>query len=160
MTQVWTVQIHLYMEFFNNKYYSTTPSTVGWIYQYRTTNTQESHTPGASYLTAGRDSTSNPCFVQKSIVYWGRGFPTDCMCVRAQLCPTLCNTMACRLLGSSVHAISQERILEWVVISFSRGSSRPRDWTLSHISCIGRHILYHYCHLGSPTDCVWLDNRV
>ena len=39
VTQVWTVQIHLYMGFFNNKYYSTTPSTVGWIYQYRTTNT-------------------------------------------------------------------------------------------------------------------------
>ena len=36
--------------------------------------------------------------------------------------------------------ISQARILEWVAISFSKGSSWPRDWT--YISCIGRHILY------------------
>ena len=38
------------------------------------------------------------------------------------------------LAGSSVHGISQARILEWVVISSYRGSSQPRDWT--HISCI------------------------
>ena len=37
--------------------------------------------------------------------------------------------------------LSQERILEGVAISFSRGSSRPRDQT--HISCIGRWVLYH-----------------
>ena len=43
--------------------------------------------------------------------------------------------------GFSVHRISQARILEWVVISFSRGS-QPRDQT--HISCIGRWILYHW----------------
>ena len=43
-------------------------------------------------------------------------------------------------LGSSVHGISQARILEWVAISFSRGSLWLRDWT--HISCIGRQILY------------------
>ena len=35
----------------------------------------------------------------------------------------------CSLSGSSVHGILQARILEWVAISFSRGSSRPRDWT-------------------------------
>ena len=43
---------------------------------------------------------------------------------------------------SSVHEISQERILEWVAISFSRGSSQPRDQTC--IFCIGRWILYHW----------------
>ena len=37
--------------------------------------------------------------------------------------------MDCSPPGSSVHGISQARILEWVAISFSRGSSRPRDWT-------------------------------
>ena len=41
-----------------------------------------------------------------------------------------------------VHGISQARILEWVAISFSRGSFWPRDWT--HISYIGRWILYHW----------------
>ena len=43
--------------------------------------------------------------------------------------------------GASVHGISQARILEWVVISFSRGSSLPRDQT--HVSYIGRQVLYH-----------------
>ena len=37
--------------------------------------------------------------------------------------------MDCSLPGFSVHGIFQARILEWVAISFSRGSSRPRDWT-------------------------------
>ena len=49
--------------------------------------------------------------------------------------------MDCSTPGSSVHRISQARILEWIVISFSRGSSQPRD--CNHVSCIGRWILYH-----------------
>ena len=40
-----------------------------------------------------------------------------------QLCPTVCDPMDCSPLGSSVHGILQARMLEWVVISFSRGSS-------------------------------------
>ena len=47
----------------------------------------------------------------------------------SQLCPTLCYPVDCSLPGSSVHGILQVRVLEWVAISFSRGSSRPRDWT-------------------------------
>ena len=47
----------------------------------------------------------------------------------AQSCLTLCNPMDCSLPGSSVHVILQARIPEWVVIPFSRGSSRPRDQT-------------------------------
>ena len=50
----------------------------------------------------------------------------------AQLCPTLWDPVDCSLPGSSVHRILQARILEWVAISFSRGSSQPRDRT--HIS--------------------------
>ena len=53
-----------------------------------------------------------------------------------------CDPMDYSPPGSSVHEISQARILEWVANSFSRGSSQPRDWTL--ISCIGRQILYHW----------------
>ena len=45
----------------------------------------------------------------------------------AQACLTLCDPMDCSLLNSSVHGIFQARILEWVAISFSRGSSQPRD---------------------------------
>ena len=46
-----------------------------------------------------------------------------------QSCPTLCDPMDRSPPGSSVHEILQARILEWVAVSFSRGSSQPRDWT-------------------------------
>ena len=53
----------------------------------------------------------------------------------AQLCLTLCDTMDCSPPGSSVHGILQARILEWVAIPFSRGSSWLKDWTwISHIA--------------------------
>ena len=58
-----------------------------------------------------------------------------CVCVLvAQSCPTLCSPMDCSPPGSSVHGILQVRILEWVAIPFSRGSSQPRDRTW--VSCI------------------------
>ena len=61
-----------------------------------------------------------------------------------QSCPNLCNPQDCSPPGSSVHGTSQARIMEWVAISFSRGSSRPRDPTnVSCVSYIGRQILYH-----------------
>ena len=63
--------------------------------------------------------------------------------------PTLCYPMDCSPPGSSVHGILQARILEWVAMSSSRGSSQPRDQTcVSYVSCIGRRFLYHECHLG------------
>ena len=49
-------------------------------------------------------------------------------------CSTFCNPMNCSPSGSSAHGILQARILEWVAISFSRGSFWPRDQTL--VSCI------------------------
>ena len=57
----------------------------------------------------------------------------DCVLV-AQLCPILRNPMNCGPPCAFVHGILQPRILEWVVIPFSRGSSRPRDQT--QVSCI------------------------
>ena len=56
-----------------------------------------------------------------------------CLCV-TQSCPTLCDPMDCSPPGSSVHGILQARILEWLAIPFSRGSSQPRDQT--QVSCI------------------------
>ena len=48
--------------------------------------------------------------------------------------PTLCDPVDCSLPGSSVHGIFQAIVLEWIAISFSRGSSQPQDWTrVSHI---------------------------
>ena len=61
-----------------------------------------------------------------------------------------CDPMDCSLPGSSVHGILQARILEWVSVSYSRGSSWLRDWT--RVSCIGRQILYHQCHHDSVTE--------
>ena len=53
--------------------------------------------------------------------------------------------MDCSLPGSSVHLILQARILEWVAMPSSRGSSWPRDRThvVSYVSCNGRQVLYH-----------------
>ena len=57
-------------------------------------------------------------------------------CLVAKSCLTLCDPVDCRLPGSSVHSISQARILKRVAISLARGSSRPRDRTHVSVSCI------------------------
>ena len=51
-----------------------------------------------------------------------------------QSCPTLCDPVDCSLSGSSIHGIFQARVLEWIAISLSKGSSQPRNWT--RVSCI------------------------
>ena len=57
--------------------------------------------------------------------------------MRAQSCPTLCDPMDCSPSGSSVYGILQARILEWVAMPSSRGSSWPRDRiSISCISCM------------------------
>ena len=79
--------------------------------------------------------------------------------VHAQSCLTLQDFMDGSLPGSSVHGISQARILEWVAIFYSRRSSQPRDQTHIYVSCIGRSPLHH---LGSPknvTRAVWSTSR-
>ena len=58
-----------------------------------------------------------------------------------QLCLTLCNPMDHTQPGSSVHGVLQARTLEWIAMLSSRGSSQPRDKTLtSYVSCIGRWV--------------------
>ena len=65
-------------------------------------------------------------------------------------CVWLCDPKDHSPPGSSVHGISQARILEWIAISSSRGSSWSRDQTwVSWVSCIGRQVLYQLCHLRS-----------
>ena len=68
--------------------------------------------------------------------WWGKCHNFMCLlvcvsrhnaCIRAQLCPTLCDPMDCSPLGSSLHGISQLKILRWVTIPFFRASSWPRD---------------------------------
>ena len=73
------------------------------------------------------------------------------MVLVAQSCLTLCSPMDCSPPGPSVHGVLQARILEWVAISFSRGSSEPRDRTgVSCNSCLGRRILLPLSHVGNP----------
>ena len=69
-------------------------------------------------------------------------------CLVTKSCPTPCPD--CSLPGSSVHRISQARALEWIAISFSSGSSWPRDQTC--ISCTGRWILSHWATKEAPTQ--------
>ena len=73
-------------------------------------------------------------FVQRSL-QWTRHAPCSPLkgkkvkILVTQLCPTLCNPVDCSPPGSSIHGILQSRILEWVVIFFSRGSFWPKDPT-------------------------------
>ena len=61
-----------------------------------------------------------------------------------QSCLTLCDSMDCCPPGSSIHGILQARILEWVTMPLSRGSSQSRYQTcVSYVSCIGSWVLYH-----------------
>ena len=80
----------------------------------------------------------------------------SCVCLQSlQSCLTLCDPMACGPPGSSVHGILQARILEWVAISSSRGSSRARDRT--HVSYVsytaGRFFIAESLKLHSHILC-------
>ena len=69
-----------------------------------------------------------------------------------QSCLTLCDPMDCSPPGSSVHGIFLARVLEWIVISYSRGSSWPRNPThVSWVSFIGKQIVYQLGSLYTHT---------
>ena len=73
-----------------------------------------------------------------------------------QSCPALCDPMDRRPQASSVHGILQARILEWVAISCSGGSSLSRDRThISYISCTSRYVLYCKHHPGNQHHSSW-----
>ena len=74
-------------------------------------------------------------------------------CLIAKSCPTLLWPLLARILCPW---LSQARTFEWVATSFSRDSSQPRVWT--HISCIGRWILYHWAtrEANVALDCLEL----
>ena len=72
-------------------------------------------------------------------------------CSDAKSCPTLGHLVDCSTPGSSFQGISQARVLQWVAISFSLGSSWPRDRT--QVSCLRRQILYlPLSHQGGPGE--------
>ena len=77
-------------------------------------------------------------------LWWGEFSGCMCVCVCSVMSYSL-GPLDCSLPDSPVHRIFQVKILEWVAISFSRGSSWPRDRTqVSSTSCIDRQILYHW----------------
>ena len=104
-----------------------------FFFQRRQMNSQQVHEKVLNISKSSEKYKSRPWRVNTSYLL-------ECCCLVTKLCPALCDSMDCRPPGSSVHGISQARILEWVAISISRGSSQPRGWT--HISCIGKWILY------------------
>ena len=78
----------------------------------------------------------------------------------AQSCPTLCDSMDYSPPGSSIRVIFHARILEWVAVSSSRGSSRPRDRTqVSCVSCIGRRVPHHCATWEAPLSPLASDRR-
>ena len=77
------------------------------------------------------------------------------VCVQAQSCLTLCDPVDCSQPRSPVHGIFQTWRLEWVAISFSRGSFWPRDWTCVSYCQAGCLLL---SHLGSPLAWVGRNN--
>ena len=93
-----------------------------------TWNSGQAHTAFRVAEYVGKDSV---CFVV-----------CCCCCLVTKSCETLCGPMDYNPPGSSVCGIFQGRIVEWIAILFSRGSSWPRIQTC--ISCIGRWILYHW----------------
>ena len=77
----------------------------------------------------GKDVLGRSKLEQPGGINWEIGIDICAVCLVAQSCLTLCDPMDCSLPGSSTHGILQARILEWVVIPSSRGSSHPRDGT-------------------------------
>ena len=67
------------------------------------------------------------CSKARGILLPSPGIEPACLKVKVQSRPILCDPMDCSLPGSSVHGIFQAIVLEWIAISFSRGSSQPRD---------------------------------
>ena len=108
-----------------------------------------------------RTWNTSPCQLHlRSGLLWGHHtfqhsvFVLDewlCLCTKSPQSCLTCKPMDYSPSGSSVHGICQARILEWVAMPSSRITSQPRDPTcVSCVSCIGRQILYLWCHLGSP----------
>ena len=64
-----------------------------------------------------------------NLLFWGFTMLRESESVSHSVCPTLCDPIHCSPPGSSVYGILQARILEWVAIPFSWGSSQPRDRT-------------------------------
>ena len=127
----------------------------GWLSTDRRTCCLCDRAPCLSHVIPSRPrcywNTVSHCYFLISFQWTSLGYAAeDCggLGVKVkvtQLCSTLCDLMDYSLPGSSIRGITKARILEWVAIPFSRGSSWPRDQPrVSHLHC--RRILYHLSH--------------
>ena len=120
----------------------STPTLVQWSYFHLVCC---KHTVNISIKNTAKYCAHKRCFVNTCSLLYQLDFNSVylsswymCVCLVAQSCLTLCDPLDCSPPDPSVHGIFQTRILEWVAISFSKGSFRSRDWTLtSCIFCIG-----------------------
>ena len=90
--------------------------------------------PSPGYLPGPGIKPQSPALWADSLPFEPPRKPLECLCcavlcLATQLCPTVWDPMDHSLPGSSVHGILQARILEWVAMPSSRGSSQPRDQT-------------------------------
>ena len=118
------------------------------------TGLNSSHTSPCRQVTT---SSVVKVFLEKITSTWRTPFELNYFLIFSSL--VMPNSFAasrdCSSLGSSVNGISPARILEWVAISFSRGSSQPKNQTLfSCIPCTGRGILYHWATWEAYSDLV------
>ena len=104
-----------------------------WL-SFESTNSQDRHTHLSSLIQQLAGSMSITCSCHR--------------CSVTQFCLTLHDPMDCSPPRSSVHGISQARVLEWAAVSFSGVSSWPRDWTW--VSRTGRWILYYWATKEAP----------
>ena len=86
------------------------------------------------FMSKNKTKSDGWVMVENSDKTWSTGEGNGSDSEVTQSCPTLCDPIDCSLPGSSVHGIFQAIVLEWVAISFSRGSSQPRAQTW--VSCI------------------------
>ena len=96
-------------------------------------------------------------YIVREMQQWVWRYTCYC-CLATQLYATVCHPMARRLPGSSVHAISQARTLEWAVIPFLRGSSQPKDRTC--VSYTGRQVLYHRATREAKIFTIWSSRKI
>ena len=103
------------------------------------------------YFPPQKSATSFPYLQACDWILIANHITEYCCCLLFSSCVWLfCDPMGCSLPNSSVHEISQARILEWVTISLPRVSSLPRDGT--HISCIGRQSHHHWATSEAITE--------
>ena len=100
---------------------------------------------------------SEMCFLNRDFLYITLCHCVCCVCVCVHSGSVVSNSMwppGLYLTRLSAHGIFQDRILEWIAISYSKGSFWPRDRThISWVSCISRQILYHWASWEAVSPC-------